>query len=171
MRTAFFSVKDSPYDVKLHLPWHPFLSDMNNGQTKSLSTSIENTVSRLLNTSLMNRWAEFESSEQKDRCHFCWTKSCSNRLKLRIALVYICGYFFHVRPIEINRWLLHQSNQRKRVPYLTFCTRPPLQTNAHTSWREKHYAEYCEQCFTYYQLHSESVKYTIRPCGVYLQLS
>lgn len=87
MMTAFFSVKDSPYDVKLHLPWHPFLSDMNNDQTKSLSTSIENTVSRLLNTSLMNGWAEFESSEQKDRCHFCWTKSCSNRLKLRIALL------------------------------------------------------------------------------------
>ena len=124
MMTAFFSVKDSPYDVKLHLPWHPFLSDMNNDQTKSLSTSIENTVSRLLNTSLMNGWAEFESSEQKDRCHFCWTKSCINRLKLRIVLVYICGYFFHVRPIEINRWLLHQPNQRKRVPYLTFCTRP-----------------------------------------------
>ncbi|XP_067041556.1 uncharacterized protein [Acropora muricata] len=40
-------IKDSPYDVKLHLPWHPFLSDMNNDQTKSLSTSIENTLRKV----------------------------------------------------------------------------------------------------------------------------
>lgn len=40
-------IKDSPYDVKLHLPWHPFLSDMNNPQTKTLSSSIENTLRKL----------------------------------------------------------------------------------------------------------------------------
>ena len=94
MTAFFFSVKDFPYDVKLHLPWHPFLSDTNNDRTKSLSTSIENTVSWPLNTSWINGWAEFESSKQKDRCHYYWTKSCSKRLKLRIVPVYICEYFF-----------------------------------------------------------------------------
>ncbi|KAJ7379462.1 SPARC- modular calcium-binding protein 2 [Desmophyllum pertusum] len=37
-------LKDFPYDVKMQLPWHPFLSDMNNSKTKSLSSNIENTL-------------------------------------------------------------------------------------------------------------------------------
>lgn len=40
-------VKDFPFDVKLQLPWHPFLSDINNSKTKSISSSIEDTVSIL----------------------------------------------------------------------------------------------------------------------------
>ena len=39
------AVKDFPFDVKLQLPWHPFLSDINNSKTKSMSSSIEDTVS------------------------------------------------------------------------------------------------------------------------------
>ncbi|XP_078371715.1 uncharacterized protein LOC144655351 isoform X2 [Oculina patagonica] len=34
-------IKDFPYDVKIQLPWHPFLSDINNSKTKSISSSIE----------------------------------------------------------------------------------------------------------------------------------
>jgi len=41
-------VKDYPYDVKIQQPWHPFLSDINNPKTKSLSSGIENTVSIFL---------------------------------------------------------------------------------------------------------------------------
>lgn len=40
-------IKDFPYDVKLQLPWHPFLSDINNPQTESLSSNIENTLRKL----------------------------------------------------------------------------------------------------------------------------
>jgi len=31
--------------MKIQQPWHPFLSDINNSKTKSLSANIENTVS------------------------------------------------------------------------------------------------------------------------------
>lgn len=40
-------IKDYPYDVKIQQPWHPFLSDINNPKTKSLSSGIENTLRQL----------------------------------------------------------------------------------------------------------------------------
>ena len=42
---VFVLVQDFPFDVKLQLSWHPFLSDINNPKTKTLSSFIENTVS------------------------------------------------------------------------------------------------------------------------------
>lgn len=39
-------IKDFPFDVKLQLPWHPFLSDINNSKTKSMSSSIEDTLKK-----------------------------------------------------------------------------------------------------------------------------
>lgn len=40
-------IQDFPFDVKLQLSWHPFLSDTNNPKTKTLSSSIENTLKKL----------------------------------------------------------------------------------------------------------------------------